>query len=226
MYPILLDMRGRLVVVVGGGRVAARKVAELVSVGARIIVISPDVHPEIDALRGKIDIRESVYVSGIVATLAQEIHIPFMVFAATDSPEVNAQVVDEARSLNVLVNVVDATRSLDLAPSLIDGKSDFSNMAAIRRGEITIAITTGGASPALASHLREQIEGIVGEEYATLAHWMGESRSLVKGSLSPEARRAFWHSIIDSPVLELLSEGYETDARAIFDRMIEEATQE
>jgi precorrin-2 dehydrogenase/sirohydrochlorin ferrochelatase len=215
MYPILLDMHGRLIVVVGGGRIAARKVAELVKAGAEIIVISPTLHSDIDALRGKIEIRQTVYVSGTLVTLEQEKDIPFMVFAATDSPEINAQVVSEARDLGILVNSVD------------DGtKGDFSNMATIRRGDITIALATGGVSPALAAHLRERVEGVVGGEYATLTRWMGENRALVKSKVEPKARRELWCSIIDSPVLELLREGKETGAREIFDHLIEEAIRE
>jgi siroheme synthase-like protein len=215
MYPILLDMRERLVVVVGGGRVAARKVAELVKAGAEIIVISLELHPDIEALRGKIEIRQTAYREGMLIDLIQWDYDVFMVFAATDSRETNAKVFREAKEALILVNSVD------------DGaKGDFSNMATIRRGDITIAIGTDGASPALAAHLRGLIEGVVGEEYATLTRWMGESRTSVKAKLAPEARRELWHKIIDSPVLERLREGNELGARAIFDRLIEEAIQE
>jgi precorrin-2 dehydrogenase/sirohydrochlorin ferrochelatase len=213
MYPILLDMRGRLVVVVGGGRVAARKVAELVQTGAKVLVIAPELHPDIEVMRGKIDIRQAVYAQGMLIDLIQWDFQVFMVFAATNSPEVNAQVVEEAKEALILVNSVD------------DGaKSDFSNMATVRRGDITIALATGGASPALASHLRVVLQTIVGEEYGTLTRWMGDSRAMVKSTVDPEARRDLWRKIIKSPVLELLRDGDEAAARALFDRLIEEAT--
>jgi precorrin-2 dehydrogenase / sirohydrochlorin ferrochelatase len=215
MYPILLDIRNRLVVVVGGGRVAARKVAELHRAGAEIIVISPDLHPDIEALRGKIEIRQTVYEEGMLLDLIHWDFEIFMVFAATDSHKVNALVFKEAKEALILVNSVD------------DGaRSDFSNMATVRRGDITIAVATGGASPALAAHLREQVESVVGEEYATLTKWMGENRARVKRNVDAEARRNLWRSIIDSPVLQYLRDGDEQAARQFFDRMIEEATHE
>ena len=212
MYPILLDMRDRLVVVVGGGRVAARKIAELHKAGAEVVVISPELHPDIEALRGKIEIRQTAYIEGMLVDLIQWDYRIFMVFAATDSREVNAQVFREAKEALILVNSVD------------DGaKGDFSNMATIRRGDITIAVATGGASPALATHLRGLIENLVGEEFSMLAEWMGKDRVLAKAKLSPEARRELWRSIIESPVLELLREGEENGARGIFDSLVEDA---
>jgi siroheme synthase-like protein len=215
MYPILLDMRERLVVVVGGGRVAARKVAELVKAGAEVIVISPEIHPDLEALRGKIAFNQTIYTPGVILNLVQWDEPVFMVFAATDSRKVNAQVFKEAKELGILVNSAD------------DGaKGDFSNMATIRRGDITIAVATGGASPALAAHLRERVENIIGGEYATLTRWMGENRVLVKSKLDPESRRDLWCQIIGSPVLEHLRDGEEQAARQIFDRLIDEATNE
>ena len=113
---------------------------------------------------------------------------PLLVFAATDSPEVNQQVADEAHDLGILVNRAD------------NGSGhDFSSMATIRRGDITIATATGNASPALAAHLRAKIEAEIGDEYATLARWLGELRPLVKAKIAPEARPVLWRAIIPRP---------------------------
>jgi siroheme synthase-like protein len=176
-------------------------------------VISPELHPDLEALRGKISVNASEYLAGMLLDMVQWDEPVFMVFAATDSPEVNAQVAEEARSLNVLVNVVDASAD-----------SDFSNMATIRRGEITVAVATGGASPALAAHIRGLIENLIGEEFSLLAEWMGKDRALARAKLDPEARRELWRRIIESSVLELLREGEERGARSIFDALIEDAT--
>jgi siroheme synthase-like protein len=208
MYPILLNMRGRRVVVVGGGNVAERKVLDLLEAEAQITLISPILSPKLEALIGNIEIRQTIYEPGVLAEIR-----PLLTFAATLSSEVNMQIAEEARQLGILVNIVDD-----------GGAGDFSNMSVFRQGEIIFAVATGGASPALAAHLRELIESTVGSEYALLAQWIGESRALVKRRVNPKKRRELWRSIIDSPVLQLLRAGKETEARQIFDRMIEEAT--
>ena len=91
--------------------------------------------------------------------------------AATDQPDVNRQVAEEAHTLGALVNVVDKS-----APS------DFQNMSTIHRPPITVAIHTGGTSPALAQHLRTVLDETLGEEYATLAGWLGELRPQIQAS--------------------------------------------
>jgi siroheme synthase-like protein len=207
-YPILIDLRGRRVVVVGGGKVAARKVMDLLDAGAQVTVISPTLHDELVALGDQIDVRLSAYTPGMIA----EAH-PLLVFAATDVSEVNQQVAAEARDLGILVNVTDDREA-----------GNFMSMAAIHRGEITIGVATGGASPALAVHLREQIEAVVGGEYARLARWLGELRPLVRAQVGSEARRRdLWHAILNSPVLEHLRSGDERGARAIIDTLVADA---
>src|SRR5258707_24777 len=120
-YPILLDLRGRLVVVVGGGRVAARKVVDLLEAGAEIILISPTLHPDLAALVSRFQHYASVYAPGMMVEMIEWDLNPLLVFAATDSPEVNQHVADEAHDLGILVNRAD------------NGSGhDFSSMAAIR----------------------------------------------------------------------------------------------
>jgi siroheme synthase-like protein len=105
--------------------------------------------------------------------------------------------------------------------------SNFTNMAVVQRGSITIGIATGGASPALAAHLKTQIEAAVGEEYAQLARWLAELRSVVGSRLLTQAEReAFWQRVINSRILEHLRQGDEAQARAEFDQLWADAEQE
>ncbi|MFN8560855.1 MAG: hypothetical protein U0703_04340 [Anaerolineae bacterium] len=93
-------------------------------------------------------------------------------------------------------------------------------MAVVRRGAITLAVATDGASPALAAHLRAKLEAAVGEEYATVADWLGALRPQVRATGTPESRRDLWRAILDSPVLDLLRAGDEAGARAIIEALI------
>src|SRR5947207_12195346 len=124
LYPIMLDLKDRTCVIVGGGEVAARKVDRLRDSGARVIVISPMLHRSLIHLAEdlKIIVQQVAYTAGMLADLK-----PTLVFAATDNASVNQQVVEEARSLGILVN---ATHE--------QSERDFINMATVERGEITI----------------------------------------------------------------------------------------
>ncbi len=209
-YPILLNLRGRHVVVVGGGTVAARKVADLLAAGALVTIISPTLHDDLAAQGEQITARLTAYESGMLNEID-----PLLVFAATNSEVVNQQVAQDARALGMLVNTTS------------DGKAgDFTNMATIQRGEITIGLATGGASPALAAHLREQIENTVNKEYDTLVRWMGELRPVVKAKVPMEKRAALWQAILESSVLAHLRDGDEAGARAIIDTLIRNAANE
>lgn len=209
-YPILLNLRGRRVVVVGGGSVVAHKVGDLLVAGADVTVISPLLHDELTSSIDRFAWLETEYAAGMLATLR-----PLLVFAATDVPEVNRQVAEDARALGILVNTTDDNKT-----------GDFSNMAKIQRGDITIALATGGSSPALTAHLRERVGSVVGEEYATLARLLGEFRPLVKAQI-PAARRAMlWQAVLASDVLAHLRDGDEAGARAMIKALITNATHE
>ena len=214
-YPILLDLRGRLVIVIGGGIAAARKVAVLVEAGAEVIVISPALHPSLEALGERIEVNRSAYTRGMLTDWIQWDYQPLLVFVATDSRTVNEEAADEARELGLLVDVADAPDT-----------GSFQSMAVVRRGKITIAIATGGASPALSAHLRAKLEREIGEEYVTLTRWLGDLRPQIKRSGTPASRRALWRSILDSSALALLRDGDEAGARAIIDALIADAADE
>jgi precorrin-2 dehydrogenase / sirohydrochlorin ferrochelatase len=190
-YPILLNLAGRACVVVGGGRVAERKVAGLLDAGGRVTVISPTLTERLAGLahEGTINHVPDKYSYGMLASIK-----PLLVFAATDSDAVNRAVADEARETGTLMDVVSE-----------GGEGDFSTMPAIRRGRLTLAISTGGSSPALVAHLRERLEAAIGPEYVTLLDWMAEMRPIVRERIPAiEQRRVLWHAILNSQVLDLL----------------------
>ncbi|HEX8243452.1 MAG TPA: bifunctional precorrin-2 dehydrogenase/sirohydrochlorin ferrochelatase, partial [Longimicrobium sp.] len=144
-YPVMLAVSRLHVLVVGGGQVALRKVAALVEAGALPDVIAPELHPELRALieLHGLDWEARRYAPG-------DVGIYHLVFAATDSTEVNARVAREAEDSGALVNVAD------------DGAdSSFHVPATIRHDDVVVAFSTGGASPLLARRLRERLEAVV-----------------------------------------------------------------
>jgi len=206
----MLNLKGRGCVVVGGGEVAARKVSGLLAAGAWVRVISPLLHPELELLAAEnaITVRRAAYAPGSLFDL----HL-VLVFAATDSPTLNRRIADEARALGALVEIADS-----------GDESDFQNMATIERGPIIVGLSTSGASPALAAHLRARLEKAVGEEYAVLAHWLAEARPLVRQRVPAQTERArLWHRILDSAILDDLRRGDSIAARKTFETFISEA---
>jgi precorrin-2 dehydrogenase/sirohydrochlorin ferrochelatase len=151
-FPINIDIRGKRVVVVGGGAVAARKCQTLLAADAQVIVIAPILA---DSLRELVD-------KGVVRHLARQykkgdIAGAFLVFAATDSHSVNQAVAKEGKNSGVLTDVADAPDT-----------GDFTSPAVISRGELMITISTEGKSPLLARRIREELEELYGTEFAVL----------------------------------------------------------
>lgn len=211
-YPVLLHLRGQRCVVVGGGKVAARKVSGLLDAGAEITVISPVFEDALLTLAasGQLEIRQTVYQAGMLSDLR-----PLLVFASTNSREVNQRVVEDARTLNILVDSVDDASA-----------SGFTGMASFRRGPIMVGVATGGASPLLATHLRERAAAVIGEEYTVLAEWLAELRPLaIQEIADAEQRKAFWRAVLESPMLELLRADNHAEARTLLDRLWLEARQ-
>ncbi len=196
-YPMFLDLREKKCVVVGGGRVALRKVRMLLEFGGDVRVVSPECGPEIEELAasGKVSVERREYRAGDLqgATIA---------VAATGEDTVNGRVAEESRRLGVLVNVVDV-------PEL----SDFIVPSYLRRGDVTIAISTAGRSPALARKLRTRLEKQFGAEYASLARLLNEVRAEVKRenvSVDGDA----WQEALDlDRLLDLIRRGETEQAR-------------
>ena len=172
-FPISLNVKDRRVTVIGGGHVAEQRIQELLECDARVTVISPEVTSTLESLSdaGKIAVHLRAYESGDLAD-------SWVVLTASDDPEVNAAAWHESREGKIPINVADD-------PS----KCDFIMPALVRRGDLTIAISTGGASPALAARLRRHIASIVGPEYERLVEVLSRIRSRVKDSVSDEEER-------------------------------------
>ncbi|MDX1994734.1 MAG: bifunctional precorrin-2 dehydrogenase/sirohydrochlorin ferrochelatase [bacterium] len=210
-YPVLLDLKGRHCVVVGGGKVAARKVRDLLGAGASVTVVSQAFNAELLSLmkEGKLVLIEQVYQPGLVQTLFTDT-LPLLLFAATNNPAINQQIVSEAQQLGILVNRADDA-----------DEGDFHNMAVARRGSLTIAVSSGGTSPVLAAYLRDQAQLLLTDALVILAGWMESSREALQQTEPDQAqRRIIWHRLMDSRVLDLLHEGDLQSARSLYDKIM------
>jgi len=185
----LVGLPSRQAIVVGGGEVAARKVEGLLAAGANIKVISPELTLELQLLvdSDKIAFLPRPYQEG-------DLEGAFLVIAATDDPAVNQCVWVEAERYGCLVNVVDDPIH-----------SNFILPAVVQRDDLSIAISTGGSSPALARRLRERIEKLIGPEYGVLAGLMAELRpELIETFPAGEARLQAALRVVDSDILDVI----------------------
>lgn len=165
-YPVCLDMTDRPCLVVGGGPVAERKVAGLLDAGARLTVVSPSATDRLRewARADRIRLRTREYAAADLAGQA-------VVFVATDDGGINAGVARDARAVGVLVNAVDDP-----------AHCDFILPAVLSRGEITVAVSTGGASPALARAVRDELGAYLDrDDYAALARVVTDVRRILRG---------------------------------------------
>ncbi len=159
-YPVFLDIWGKKCVVAGGGEVAARKVARLLDCGAKVLIVSPRLTPELTALKAESAIEHIAADYNI-----QYIEGAVLIIGATDDETINASISSDARSLGISVNIVDDPQ-----------KCDFILPSIVERGDLILAIGTGGKSPALARYLREEMEAVYGNEYAILLKVLGQLR--------------------------------------------------
>ena len=168
---------------------AARKIKGLLAVDAQVKVISPVLTPELQNLvvSGDISYTPRTYQAG-------DLEGAFLAIAATDDLSVNQAVWTEANKRGCLINVVDDPKH-----------STFILPAILQRGEMSVAISTGGGSPALARRLREHLEGIIGKEYGTLTELLSELRPEIKASYPPgKARLQAALRIVDSNILHII----------------------
>lgn len=206
-YPIFLRLVGRRCVVIGGGAVAARKVEDLVRRGASVAVIAPDVSGEVLALGDLpgVEIHPRPYQRGDLAGA-------FLAFAATDDRETNAAVAAEARARNVLVCVAD-----DL------GESDFLVPATVERGALCLAVSTGGASPALARHICAALARDYGEEYEPFLAILDMLRDRVRQRVPEQSQRAaLFRRVVESDVLDLCRQGKLEQARRRAEELVQD----
>jgi precorrin-2 dehydrogenase / sirohydrochlorin ferrochelatase len=202
-YPINLDIRGRRCLVVGGGRVGARKVDTLLQCGGVVTVVSPDVMPKLVQLAADkvICLKQRAYRSTDVQGM-------FLVIGATDDEKLNRRIHTDADQLNLLCNIADR-------PEICN----FILPAVVRRGDFVMAISTAGKSPAFAKHIRRQLEHQFGPEYGSLLELMGAIRTrLLAQAHEPETHKPLCEQLIAADLLTLVKER----KIARIDRLLEE----
>ena len=207
-YPIYIDIEDRDVLIVGGGTVCARKAETMMKYGARVTIVSPEVTEEIDRWEreGKITVHRKPYEEA-------DLEGRSMVIASTDDQCVNARVARDSRRRRVPVNVVDVTHLCE-----------FIVPAIVERGSIQIAVSTGGKSPALARTLKEELQNMVGPEYAEVNDTLGSLRGAAKRTLPTDAdRKRFFDGIIAQGVLAMLREGRRREAYEVIAAACREA---
>ncbi|HLH28171.1 MAG TPA: bifunctional precorrin-2 dehydrogenase/sirohydrochlorin ferrochelatase [Acidimicrobiales bacterium] len=195
-YPVTLALDGVACLVVGGGPVARRKVEGLLPCGAAVTVVAPDLDPGLEELAaaGRITVVRRRYRSGDVTGYR-------LVFAATGDRGVDRAASGEADAAGVWVNSADDPEGCT-----------FTLPAVARRGPITVAVSTGGQSPAMAGWLRRRFEAELGPEYLQLLQLLREARANIKGEGRP-TEGLDWLAALDSNMLDLIRAGQIGKAR-------------
>jgi precorrin-2 dehydrogenase/sirohydrochlorin ferrochelatase len=187
-YPAYLELRGHPCVVIGGGEIAERKVTSLLDAGARVTVVSPTLTAALTALADTHEIvhHPRAYRHGDLAGA-------WLAFAATDDEAVHAAIAAEAADARVFLNVVDRPHLCSfIVPAIVD------------RAPVTVAVSTGGASPALAKRLARELDETIGPEWALAARVLGTLRARLSGDAARRAR--IFSALADTPLLAALRE--------------------
>ncbi|NLT96071.1 MAG: bifunctional precorrin-2 dehydrogenase/sirohydrochlorin ferrochelatase [Clostridia bacterium] len=197
-YPVSLNISQKRCLVVGGGKVALRKIGTLLEAGGEVLVISRKVLPEIKKL---VDEEKIKWVS-------QEINYEllkncFLVIAATNNRDINRQIAEFCQRNSILVNVVDSLE-----------ESSFIVNSYLKQGDLTIAVSTNGKSPALAKKIKSDLSKLFGPEYGLLLEILAEARELAKVHITDESKRnQFFREIVTSDILEFIQERGLDEAR-------------
>ncbi|MEZ5076150.1 MAG: bifunctional precorrin-2 dehydrogenase/sirohydrochlorin ferrochelatase [Solirubrobacterales bacterium] len=210
-YIACLKLTGRRCLVVGGGDVGLEKVEGLLACDGDVTLVAPTAHPELEGLarEGSIKWEKRPYAG------PEDLEGVFMAIACTDDSEVNIGVFDDAERRAMLVNIVDV-------PPLCN----FILPAIVRTGPLAIAISTAGASPALAKRMKREVSDLFGEEYARLAVILNDARGWAKGTLPTyRDRKEFFEGIVngDPDPVELLRDGQDAAVLAIVESAKERA---
>jgi len=204
-YPLFLNLKDRSVLLVGAGEIGLQKIRALLECQARIHVVSPDALPDIQALAKEERIRwsmrgyETADLEGVVVTIA-----------ATDDRALQERIAAECRRRKILVNIVDV-------PPLCD----FYAASVVSRGDVQIAISTGGAAPALAKYLRQKVETVLAPEMAELVRLVQGLRPAVL-QLPKEKRSSLWNAIVSDAFLEQIKREGSERAEAQIKKWIED----
>jgi len=196
--PVNLIVRGRRVVVVGGGRIAARKIQPLLDLGAEVVVVAPATGPEVRAWveAGRCTVVEREF-------RAADLEGAWLALTATDDPAVNATVYAAGEAAGVWVNSADDPANCS-----------FTMMSVIRRADLVVAVGTGGRSPALAVYLRRFLTEELGPEYEILLELLADAREALRGS-GRSSEDADWQRAFDSGIVDLVRAGRVADAKEL-----------
>jgi len=207
-YPIYIDIEDRGVVIIGGGNVCARKAETMMKYGARVTIVSPEFTDEIEgwAKEGCLALNRKHYEDA-------DLEGANLVIASTDDQSVNEQVAADCRRRRIPVNVVDVTPLCEfIVPAILES------------GSIQIAVSTGGKSPALARTLKEDLQRMIGAEYAEVNDVLGTLREGAKAVLPTDVdRKRFFDGIIARGILDMLRSGRRREAYEAIRAACEEA---
>ena len=190
-YPAFLDLEGRKCVVVGGGKVAGRKVKSLLKAGARVTVVSPELGSVLSRLRER----------GVINHIGREcrpadLRGASLVFSATDQAAENGKVSLAARRQGIPVNVAD-----------IPAQCSFIVPSVVERGPLVIAVSTSGASPAMSRSIRLELESLYGIEFARYVRGLSAVRRKAMGKLPPAQRRRLFKSLGSGDIIRNIRAG-------------------
>ena len=206
-YPMFVDLEGRRCLVVGGGPIATEKVEKLVDHGAAVRLVSPQITSELSRMVGDGSIheyRQRTY-------RPEDLEGCFLVIAATNLDPINRMVWQDAEARNMVCNVVDV-------PPLCN----FIVPSIVRRGELALAISTGGASPVVARHIRRQLDETYGPEWEALVSLLRDLRDDLKARhLDMPGRRDAVEVLMESDVLQMLAQGDEKGAMELARRVLD-----
>lgn len=190
-YPVNLDIRNRKCLVVGGGAVGTRKVMTLLDCGAKVTVVSTDVAEKLQELSDSDIIKLEKRPFQI-----SDLDEMFLVIGATDNQEINKEIHSEAERLGILCNIADRPEDCN-----------FILPAIVNRGDLIIAISTSGKSPAFAKKMRKDLEKEFGTEYAEFLKLMGEIRNkLLSEDHEPEAHKHLFEQLIKRDLVEMIKD--------------------
>ncbi len=207
-YPVNLVLENKICVVVGGGAVAQRKVQRLLECAALVSVISPAITPGLKRLAAK---NKILFKNKEVEL--KDLNGAYLVIAATSDRKINSFVSSYCLKKGILINVVDFPQECNfILPSIV------------KRGNLTISISTDGISPALAKKIRRDLEKEFGAEYADLLRILKEARPLaIKKIKNARARKAFFQKVLSTEILSLLKKKNEKQAKQIIAEYLKNA---
>jgi siroheme synthase-like protein len=190
-YPLFLDIKARPILIIGGGNIALEKIQNLLKAGAAITVISPEISTSIRRFNRRLTLIERPFEMSDISEKY------LLIFAATGESTLNAAVSKECLGRRILCNTVDE-------PAFCH----YIIPAILRRGAITVAVSTSGVSPFMAREIKDRLKQIVGPEYTVLSRILKKYRASIKARFNSfQERLAFWRGFFDSNPIQMIQDG-------------------